>query len=162
MLRSVHKFQEGSETLRTLVEILKRCVGELQAAEEPWKNEFEALVTDLEYSLDQSIDRESGLSSHEFIRLTTVVTDIEWMILAARTWSDLEKQTLRKIVEVQRPELLGDLDTALRSGYTPKQVREIRDAVGDELAENGVTNGEINDWGIICEDFLARIGPLPP
>ncbi|HEV2878539.1 MAG TPA: hypothetical protein VGW96_03065 [Candidatus Eremiobacteraceae bacterium] len=159
MLRSLRKFQEGSETLHGLIENLETHVGQLRAVDESWKNEFDGLVSDLEYTFDHGVERQSGLTNTEYRRVISVVEDLDSMVLGAREWTDLEKQALQKIIETQRPELHGDVELGLESGFTPKQVREIRDAIADERSENGMTNGEINEWGKMCDDFIERIGP---
>jgi len=159
MFRSLHSFQDGGESLHILIENLKTSAGQLQSADEPWRNEFDGLVSELEHAHDSSV--ESSLSSEAFGRVADVVSDLELMVFAARTWTEQEKETLRKIIEVHRPELLRDFDHGMQSGFEANQVEDIRDAVRDELEENGLTNGEINEWGKICDDFVERIRPLP-
>ncbi|HXN09308.1 MAG TPA: hypothetical protein VN860_06565, partial [Candidatus Acidoferrales bacterium] len=98
MFRTLHSFQDGGVSLHSLIENLKTGAGQLQSADETWRNEFEGLVSELEHAHNQS--DESGLSSETFRRVTSLVTDIELMVFAARTWTEQEKETLRKIIEV--------------------------------------------------------------
>jgi hypothetical protein len=101
MFAAVHSFQDGNESLQTLIENLKTFSSQLQSVDEPWRNEFDGLVSELEYAYDTSV--ESGLSSAAFGQVTNVVRDLELMVFAARTWTEQEKETLRKIIEVHGP-----------------------------------------------------------
>lgn len=158
MFRTLHNFQDGGVSLHDLIDNLKTSAAQLQSADEPWKNEFDGLVSELEYARDTSI--ESGLSSEAFRRVKNVVKDLELMVFEARTWTDQEKETLRKIIEVHSPDLLHEFDDGMSSGFEPNRVKDIRNAVRAELKANGVTNGEVNEWGKICEDFIERIRPV--
>jgi hypothetical protein len=43
----------------------------------------------------------------------------------------------------------------------PQFAMELRDIVGSEIADFGITDGEINEWGILCDELIDQIGPLP-
>ena len=43
----------------------------------------------------------------------------------------------------------------------PQFANELRDIVGTEIADCGITDGEINEWGILCDDLIDHIGPIP-
>jgi hypothetical protein len=159
MLRRLRKFREGSETLHDLIDGLQTAFDHLQAAAQPWNDEFHGLWSELEFTHAECLQRQSGLSSDDYARVIAVAETMEAMVLSARTWSEVELQTLHAIVNNQRPELLPDLESGLRSGFTSKHVREIRDALRDEIVENGMTAGKINQWGEACEDFMWRIEP---
>ncbi len=157
MQRKLRKFQEGSQTLRDLIEGLQDAFDHLQVAEQSWKDEFHAYWSDLEFIFSDCLERQSFLSSVEHDRVVAVVKTLDEMVTKARRWSDLELEALRAIVDHQRPDLSSDLESGLRSGFSAQQVRDIRSAIGDEILENGKTAGELNAWGEACEDFIWRI-----
>ena len=43
----------------------------------------------------------------------------------------------------------------------PLFANKLRDIVCEELVEFGVTDGEINEWGILCDELISQIGPIP-
>jgi hypothetical protein len=123
MLRTLSQFQEGSQTLHGCIKYLETLLGQLQTADQSWKDRFCELWSELQYTYDQCVERQSGLLNEEYARVIAVAREMEAMVLAARAWYEEEKQALRLIVENHRPDLLGDLDAGLRSGFSGKQIR---------------------------------------
>lgn len=161
MQRRLRRFQGGDQTLRELTAGLQTAFEHLQTPEQSWRDEFWGLWSELEYTYDQCQEKASGLTGEEYKHVVGTAKMMDTMLAAKRTWSKLEVQTLRAVINNQRPELLRDLESALGKGLEPKLVREIRTALRDEIAENGTTEGALNDWGEACEDFMWRIEPPP-
>ena len=70
------------------------------------------------------------------------------------------KEQLLDIVRRRKPDLMLELRQGLQTGFTGEQVAVFRGIVGDELAEKGMTDGELNEWGLQCDDLIDKIGPL--
>jgi hypothetical protein len=70
-----------------------------------------------------------------------------------------ERSLLSEAVDSRAPELsplVDKLDRGTR--LSPEEANALRDAVGDELAATGVTDGAINDRGLRLDDLIDRVG----
>ena len=162
MQRGLRSFQEGSQTLHDLIIGLDAQLTCLQTADESWKSEFAELWSELDYIYADCVERQSGLTNEEFHKITGVVERLAVMLAAVRRWSALELKTLQAIINSRRPDVLRDIQVGLGDSPAPKLIAEIRDALRDEIIENGTTDGKINQWGKACEDFMWRIDAQPP
>ncbi len=72
-----------------------------------------------------------------------------------------KKELLIEIVRKRQPALVEVVEAGLKRGFSPDYVRPIEELVGDELIEHGITDGEVNDYGIVVDDIIGMIGPLP-
>jgi len=162
MQRGLRRFQEGDQTLHDLIVGLGAGLTHLQAVDESWKSEFTELWSELDYIHADCVERQSGLTTEEFHRIKGVVERLAAMLAAVRRWSALELKTLRAIINSRRPDVLRDIQLGLGESLAPTLINEIRDALHDEIIENGTTDGKINQWGEACEDFMWRIDAQPP
>jgi hypothetical protein len=162
MQRGLRRFQDGGQTLHDLIVGLGAGLTHLQAADEAWKNEFTDLWSELEYIYADCVERQSGLTIEEFHAVRGVVDRLAAMLAAVRRWSALELKTLRAIINSRRPDVMRDIHLGLGESLAPKLIHEIRDALRDEIVENGTTDEKINGWGEACEDFMWRIDAQPP
>jgi hypothetical protein len=78
-----------------------------------------------------------------------------------KTMSMFWRAILRGILMRRAPEVSIDKIGQLDRLVDPQSAVELRDIVGSELVEFGITEGEINEWGILCDELISHIGPLP-
>ncbi|MDQ6766691.1 MAG: hypothetical protein M3Z41_02685 [Candidatus Eremiobacteraeota bacterium] len=159
MLRSVSAFREGSQPLKQLIADLRTSTAQLRAVDQQWKDEFEELVSALEYIHDTCAERQSPPTREEFDQIVAAVDALAALVSRERTWTEQQIEVVRQIVWDRRPELLDAVDAAFESGFSAKTAYELRNALREEIDEKGTSDGSLNEWGQICEDLISRIVP---
>ena len=77
------------------------------------------------------------------------------------TMSMFWRAILLGILKRRAPEVSSSQIGQLDRLADPLFANELRAIVRSELVEYGITDGEINEWGILCDELIDHIGPLP-
>ncbi len=159
MLHTLRLFLEGSTSLKACIDELTPLIGQLHDADPDWLEQFSSQHEALQETFERCVERQSPLTNDEYLSVKEIVRDMKAMVSDVIGWSDDEKQAIRLIVSDRRADLVPSLDAGFVSGFSSAQVSGIREALREEIAENGYQQGSRDDWGELLEDFVDRITP---
>ena len=157
MLQTLRRFGEGSKSLKECIDELGPLIDGLCAADPDWKDQFSGLWAELEHVFEECVERQSLLTSDEYLHIAEIAKEMKGMALDVLDWSEEEKAAIKLIVNSRRPDLAPDCDAGFASGFSATQANGLHDALREEIAENRFEVGRRDDWGELLEDLVSRI-----
>ena len=161
MVRTLRRFGEGSTSLKECIDELQPLIDALRAADPDWEDQFSGLWAELEHVFEQCVERQSLLTTDEYLHIAEIAQEMKDMVMDVLDWSEDEKAAIALIVTSRRPDLAPDLDSGFASGFSVTQANGLYDALREEIAQNRFEVGRRDDWGELLEDFMSRIKPSP-